>query len=373
MRNRWLFPVVTLVAVLLPLSASANAGTPLMWAGILHLYIGNAFIGIVEGVAIALFFRQPNRRCVPLMIVANYFSAWAGGVGIAHGISGMLDWNLYTAWRYFWMLVVITYLLTLLLEWPLVALCFWRQEHWLKRSIKASLFLQTLSYLVLFGWYWGASGKSLYTRMNVVPLAEMKLPADALLYFIGAQDGRISELDLDSQDLRVFGTSVSTSHSDRLLFRATGTNGVYAELCLRRDANRDDDVILEVIAQSFWATNVSAEPQDHFRQDLWFNFGWAAVLREATNSGWEFSTGYWAQEGMEAYYHEQGAQLHFAWETPFSRWYIRSATHLPGDQVIFQLGDNQICILDAPTRRIARIVEGRGPVVALKSAEVSAR
>lgn len=31
----------------------ANAGTPLMWAGMLHLVIGNAIIGIAEGALLA--------------------------------------------------------------------------------------------------------------------------------------------------------------------------------------------------------------------------------------------------------------------------------------------------------------------------------
>lgn len=362
-----------LVGLLSPLTTSANAGTPLMWAGMLHLTIGNAIIGIGEGLAIAWLFHQPKRRCVPVMIGANYLSAWLGGGGIAQFIAGQLDWNLYTAWRYFWMLVGITYLLTLLLEWPLVAVCFWKQEGWLRRSIRASLIVQTLSYLLLFGWYWGASGKSLYTKMNVVPLAEVKLPADALLYFIGTPDGRVCELDLANQTIRVVGKTISTNENDRLLFRLTDTNGPNAELCLRRDADRDEDAVFEMVTRPFSTRNVFVEPQDHLRQNLWFNFGSAAVLREATNSGWEFFSGFWAVEGMEAYYQANKAALYFAWETPFSQWIVRSASHLPGDQVIFQFGRNQICILDAPTRRIARIVEGRGPAVALKSAEASAR
>lgn len=371
MKRRWLLPAIMLVGLLSPLTASADAGTPLMWAGMLHLTIGNAIIGIGEGLGIAWVFRQPKRRCVPVMIGANYFSAWAGGVGIAQAISDKLDWSLYTAWSHFWLLVLITYLLTLLLEWPLVAVCFWWQAGWARRSIKASLLVQTVSYVLLFGWYWGASGKSLYTRMNVIPLAEMKLPTDALLYFIGSPDGRVYEMDLGSQIKRVVGEAASTNHGDRLLFQALATNSFQAELCLRRDADRDEDAVFEIVTQPFSTTNVFVEPQDHLRQDLWFNYGSAAVLREATNSGWEFFSGFWALEGMEAYYQASRAGLYFAWETPFSQWTVRSATHLPGDVVIFQFGENQICILDAPSRRIARIVEGRGPAVALKNVDLS--
>ncbi len=373
MKKRWLLVGVMLVAAMSPFTASANAGTGLMWASLLHLWIGNAIIGSFEGAAMASFVRPQQRRCVPVMIGANYFSAWAGGVGLAPAISGMLDWNLYSAWRHFWMLVVITYLLTLLLEWPFVAACFWRQTNWLKRSIKALLIVQTVSYLLLFGWYWGASGKSLYTQMNIVPLAEMKRSPDAWLFFISSEDGRAYEMDLGSQATRLVGEAVSTNHNDRLLFRLGETNAPYADLCLRRDARRDEDAVTESLGVRFSTTNVVVASEHDLRRNVWFDFGSAGVLGMATNGGWHFRTGFWPVEGMRASNEKGEGGFRFGWETPFSQWTIRAATHLPGDQVIFQLGENQICILDAPSRKVARITNGRGPAVALKSAEASVR
>ncbi len=304
------------------------------------------------------------------MIGANYVSAWVGG-GMALAFASKLNWNLYNGWQYFWLLVAVAYVITLLLEWPFLAACFWGEPGWVKRSFKASVLVHTASYLVIFGWYWVASGKSLYTRMNVVPLAEMKLPAGALLYFIGSQDGRIYEMDLGSQGHRAIGEVTSTNWNDRLLFRAQSTNDPSAELCLRREVGRE--AVIEIIAGDFLAANVAAEAGLNPPHNLWFNFGRAAVLRGATNSGWQFRSGFWPVAGMTASSRHPGEGYRFGWETPFSQWTVRSVTHLPGDVVIFQFGRNQICILDAPTRRIARIVEGRGLAVALKSAEVSAR
>jgi hypothetical protein len=43
------FLMVGLLAVLPATPALANAGTPLMWAGMLHLFVSNAFIGVMEG------------------------------------------------------------------------------------------------------------------------------------------------------------------------------------------------------------------------------------------------------------------------------------------------------------------------------------
>jgi len=45
---------------LLPTVAYADAGTPLMWAGLFHLFIGNAIIGVVEGLILAIL---SNRSC----------------------------------------------------------------------------------------------------------------------------------------------------------------------------------------------------------------------------------------------------------------------------------------------------------------------
>ena len=38
-----------LLGLCVPITLSANAGTPLMWAGILHLILGNLMIGLLEG------------------------------------------------------------------------------------------------------------------------------------------------------------------------------------------------------------------------------------------------------------------------------------------------------------------------------------
>ena len=46
-----------------------------------------------------------------------------------------------------------TYLLTIVLEWPFVAFCFFRADRWFHKSVVASLIVQSASYVVIFGWY----------------------------------------------------------------------------------------------------------------------------------------------------------------------------------------------------------------------------
>jgi len=58
--------------------ACADAFTGLAFTTIGHLFFANAAIGIGEGVLLVLLFRASWLRAIPLMIVANYLSAWAG-------------------------------------------------------------------------------------------------------------------------------------------------------------------------------------------------------------------------------------------------------------------------------------------------------
>jgi len=77
-------------------------------------------------------------------------------------------------------------------------------------------------------------------------------------------------------------------------------------------------------------------------------------------------------EGLTAITTTGQVKLHLAFETPFAAWYIRNATQLPLGQVVFQLGENQVCILEPETRKVARISSGRGPVVVVQGLEMAA-
>src|SRR5262245_548328 len=88
-----------------PSNASANAGTPLMWAGALHLTIGNFFIGILEGLLLGWIFRVPKTRAVRVMIGANYLSAWLGWAVIDGAIVRSLEMDLGNAWSWYWIMV----------------------------------------------------------------------------------------------------------------------------------------------------------------------------------------------------------------------------------------------------------------------------
>jgi hypothetical protein len=121
--------------VTLPSVALANAGTPLMWAGMLHLVFGNLVIGLLEGNLLAKFFGLPKGKTVGIVILANYFSAWLGGLFLRGAIVRAFPLDLNNAWLFFWAMVGLTCLITLALEFPFVALAFRRDPQWLRNSI----------------------------------------------------------------------------------------------------------------------------------------------------------------------------------------------------------------------------------------------
>lgn len=85
-----------------PQPAWANAGTPLMWAGMLHLVFGNALIGLGEGLLLAWVFFAPKVKTVLTLILANYVSAWLGGHFILAPLVQALPLDLTNAWRWLW-------------------------------------------------------------------------------------------------------------------------------------------------------------------------------------------------------------------------------------------------------------------------------
>jgi hypothetical protein len=354
----------------LPTVALANAGTPLMLAGMLHLVFGNLFIGMLEGYLLAKFFGLLKGKTIGILILANYFSAWVGGLFLRGAIVRALPLDLNNAWFFFWAMVVLTYLITLLLEFPFVAVAFRRDPRWLSKSIRGSLIIQTISYTLLFGWYWLASGTSLYTKTDVVKLSAISLPEEVFMYFISANDGNVYAMHLAASDKHKVFDLKSTDSNDRLFVRVSSTNSTRWDLVARLVAEDRRNPKLVTVKEGFasetapsWRSMHTDPPQE---EDSWFNFGQVTKLGSAKNSQWEFWTGFWPVEGLHGTQTNTGAQVGFSFETPFGAWNVRNATLLPSDKVLFQLGGDQICVFDPLNKRVALVTKGRGPIAIIQ-------
>src|SRR6185437_157689 len=230
-----------------------------------------------------------------------------------------------------------------------VALCFRGMPGWFRRSWKGNFIIQTASYVLLFGWYWLASGTSLYTRMHVVRADQLSLPESVLIYFISDQDGNVYERPLAGTESHMIFRLNSTNANERLLVKPSTTLSNFWDLFARLESKDESNPTLTPIKSGFAQYSVADEranlnPPQY--PETWFNFGNTPRLGSAAKSDWDFETGFWPIEGMHGTNSVTHDQIYFSFETPFAAWTIRNATHLPGDNVLFQLGTDQICLLD---------------------------
>jgi energy-coupling factor transporter transmembrane protein EcfT len=345
--------IVLMVVLLIPVAARADSGTPLMWAGLLHLFIGNAFIGLLEGFLLVKLFKASSSKCLLIMVGANYFSSWVGGFFIQF-VSFQIPLNLYNGWSWFWILVVLTYLLTLVLEWPFVFLCFWRTPGALGKSLRGDVAVNTISYIILFGWYWLASDAGLYRHMHIVQPSQMPMP-NAVVYYIASTNGQVNALDLQTQTTLKFLKLDQPLGSLRLVIRPAVFN----------PANWD---VVEEYAYTniLMASNLALVASEDWRNPNLSRWYQVHQIGMATGSKWTFETGSGSGEGLTGRNAETGERFDLSMDAPFLSWTIQNGSHLPGDNVIFQLGEDQICLLETSTRKIALLCRGWSPVVFLK-------
>ncbi|MBK8913093.1 MAG: hypothetical protein IPM64_00585 [Phycisphaerales bacterium] len=360
--------LLAVCALALPRAALANAGTPLLWAGFLHLAFGNLLIGLLEGFLLAKLFRLHLGRTIAILVLANYFSAWAGGYFLRPAIVSAFPLDMDNAWDFFWTMVALAYPATLLLELPFVAMALRRGSRSLGRALSGSLAVQTVSYLLLFGWYWMASGTSLFTRMEIVRLSTMTLPEGVLIYFIAADDGHVYRMGSNAMGTRKVFDLASTNADDRLFVRTSLKDGNRWDLAALMAGHRGVPTTV-LVAENFaaeaatgwgWLNNGQSE-----ELVTSLNSGPAIILGSAKDSYWQFWAGDGAMGGLRGYHDGTGTQVHFSYETLFGHWPIRNATLLPGDKVLFQLGRDQICMLDPDAKQIALVARGRGPVAVM--------
>jgi hypothetical protein len=360
-----ILPASFLAVFLASSPAYADAGTPLVWAGMLHLVVGNIFIGFLEGRIIAAFLGVRKASAVSIMIAANFTSMLIGyfsfeGFELTLAPKFLGEQPLYNARPLLIMLVAASFVLTVLIEWPFCLAAVRKLDSRLKKSIFASVLVQTVSYALLVPFYFLASGTSLFTRMDIDRSVVAKSKDPVMIFFISPKDGDVYRIGLNGSGLEkvcVFGGKDKVA---RLFLRKAEDSAMW-DLWIRPDRSKSSDTMLVS-----GLTSGAAEPNP-FREDneyTWFNFGAAADMRAEDKRSWNVRTGFWAFEGLSARNEETRKGFTVALETPFLEWYARNATVLPSDKVVYQLGD-QIVLLDMNTRKIGLVTIGRGPVVVL--------
>ena len=267
-----------------PLTAWANAGTGLMWATMLHMFIGNAVIGIGEGTAVSLLFRLNLSRCMLAMVAANYFSAWCGVLFLQKWILPSLSLDLYNGWHWLRLMVGITFILTLVLEWPFVLLCLGRtpgrfKEH-LGQSGGAIIELSVVVLVVFIGQSSGTLHTDACRSAVRVVVARRRNGI-----YISATNGNVCSLNLSTRQTGEVFPLHSTNRDARLFVRLSAFQTNRWDVL----ADSQGNVGEVMVCSNLPVTAVEFQPDTpESRKGTWSNFGEAPKLGSATKSDWNF-------------------------------------------------------------------------------------
>lgn len=336
-----------------------------MWASMLHLVFGNVVIGLIEGLLLAWLFKCSKGKSILILIAANYASAWAGGFLVAGYLPSLVDITIHNIQSWFVTFVVVAFVVTILIEFAFFWFALGSREHRLRRTLTATLAVNGISYVLLFGWYWIASGTSMLTQLEVVSVDKMKLPEPYALYYLSTGGDHVIRMYPTDSDSKETISKVTAHHrNDRLFSRPRRDSGfdLFVYLDSKDRGSETESKVLEDFSEQAPVEWRITEGHSEKAEGSWFNFGQVPAI--GTESDWEFRTGFWPVEGIVGENEKEGKTVHYSLELPFVAWSVRNATQISGGHVVAQLGDDQICLMNLESGTIALIARGKGPIVA---------
>ena len=332
----------------------------------------------------------------------------------------------------FWRMVYATFALTVVIEFPFFLWALYGRKWLVPKATAATLLAHGISYALLFGWYTPnyleerlTSYKTsfLHQAFSCVPPELENLPAlevvaasafaikeDYDLYYISPDGKQVLKSDLAGSAKEVIATLNMSIMPDRLY----ACPRKIIEETKEGKGKESHDTIQRVCWESGFDLYVLAdydhrEPGYKHKKQIMENFSprAAVMMRDGEYDGewdtktdrertfrsfgdaekWEFSTDFWPRLDLhrvkpkpEPHTTATGQRGHaqdfgvnrdplYLTQTPIINWPIRNGTQIAGDYGVFQLGKDQICILDPEKKRIALIARGFGPVVAKPHAE----
>jgi hypothetical protein len=350
--SRYLF---LLVALVLPFTAEANTGTILMMAKVMHITYGNVVIALLEGLLLWKLSKYPFWKCFGLMLLANFFSTIIGVMLFEEiELTLPLGWN--NVRGLFWLLVFLAYLLTLASEFPFIWFAFRGTPLRFKRTIRASFIIQSVSYLLLIGWY----GLATPPPVKVVDPSTMVLPKEVTLYFIATADGDVYSGPLHERKWkRIF--DLNEEWNTDLFSRKSPHMSRSWDLMVSTNRWQEESSkhLASIVVEERFATGDMPARK---------SYGIIPALG-GTNTSWEI----WHRIGrLRGYNKKISRGFWFSMETPFCSWDISDAILLPGDKILLRLyirkvrAQGHICIYDPDTDQLAVIARGRSPLAVLK-------
>ena len=361
MRLRRIAHLWLLLLAVLPSTAWANAGTPLMWASMLHLSFGNALIGLGEGLLLVQFCRVRLLPAIVVMIIANYVSAWVGfyGLSLLHPyLSGMTIANI--GW---WLaaLVLITFIITCALECIFVYVATRRQSPSLVKVLTLTVLVNVCSYCALLVWYGVASQTSMITQLTNVEAKELIPTQPYELFYLRPDGSEVIRATLGSPQVTGIYQVPQAQRAGNLMISFTSGPSCDLVMTLTQPQSLSDGESLPVIRKDFSAQIPTWKGPSDYHRLVWGGSGPALSYQES--SPWKIRTDFWAAQGISGINEQTRERYRFALEMPMAWWQCRNVTELADDLLVFQLGADQICLLHPPTRRIALLARGHSPII----------
>jgi S-formylglutathione hydrolase FrmB len=349
--------VAALTGILSPL-AGANAGTPLMLLTFAHLIFGNAIIGLVEGLLLWLMFRKSaHGAAVPLMIAANYLSAFVGLAFLVSVSAPLVTSFLLPAdptralaelpeavRTAAWVAYPAAYVLTVVLEWPFVFVALKPRSRRVLTALGASVVLQAASYAVLVPLYLSAATVTLDRDVSINSDVVTNTHDNAWIYFLDNEQSTLKRIRINGEQLEPVSTDVQ------------------GELRSLRVAQGDPAGPVQLVADTSNAEAAVVIPEfctlEKFPWKLEPGSFDTNSLRDETEMRVR------SEMGLALMVSGQNDSLFLAFDTHLLFWRTSDAWPLPDQRVVYQFGP-WIVLLDFEARRIGVIAEGHSPVPVL--------
>jgi hypothetical protein len=363
MSRQRLLPIVAGL-LLVPATAFANAGTPLMMVSGFHLFIENALLGILEGALLTGLFKCSFPRTILILIPANYVSAWFGLTYLIGYFRRLPDLTILTAQHHLVVFFVAAFLTTLLIEFPFFWFALRKGERPFRRALVATPAVHLVSYTLLVIFYWNSSRISMLTELSVVAPGEIRSAESYNLYYLSPDSTQLLKTDLSGTQAATAIREVPSPHPNNRLFALQNDKATF-DLHLHQESEIENDTKSLLLLEAF-SRKAPIDLENYMNHSrgrgTWANFGEVPSL--AAKSDWVFFTDFWPAWGISAFIKDTKEQRTYAVELPFAFWTVRNAVHLEGDLIVFQLGADQICLMDFQSKKIALIARGKGPMVA---------
>jgi hypothetical protein len=341
-----------------------------MWTAMFHLTLGNALIGAGEGFLIARIFRSNAASTTVAMVLANYFSAWVGFLGLGALSTRLLpemlgDQPLYRAAGVLGLTCGVSFLFSVLCELPFCWFALRKAERPWPRAALASIAAQTGSYAVIIPCYLAVGHTSLLFGVEHDASLAFARSSRAWVYFIEPEKGDIARIRCDGTQRQFVMKAAVTNQHARLELLPTRAGERWDLALVMSRGNPTDSHVAKVLIEKL-ARRRDQDAEMSYIEDTRFNFGKPVDYRSLGEARWVVHLRFWAAGGVRAENPVTAERRHFALEVPFLMdWQARNATVLPGDLLIYQLGQ-QIVALDMERRKVGLVAMGRGPVVVLE-------